>query len=114
MERPPVESVKLDKNILQLQLVMNSGLEAFEGHFDSIAVVPGVVQIAWVIDFFTEYFQKHNKRAVEIKGLEALKFHQVILSEYKVTLNIEIKDKNIIFNYSSSHGKHSSGKIILS
>ena len=51
MEYPEIRHQESSENTVTLSLFIGEELNAFKGHFDSAPIVPGVVQIKWVIEF---------------------------------------------------------------
>jgi 3-hydroxymyristoyl/3-hydroxydecanoyl-(acyl carrier protein) dehydratase len=91
----------------KFRLKLPADLLYFEGHFPSSPILPGVVQIDWAIGFARSLFPLQG----EFKGLEALKFQQVLQPGEEPELELEFKPaKNAFtFRYLSSRGRHSSG-----
>ena len=91
----------------RFKLKLPADLLYFEGHFPSSPILPGVVQIDWAIGFARTLFPIQG----EFKGLEALKFQQVLQPGDEPELELEFKPaKNAFsFRYLSSRGRHSSG-----
>jgi 3-hydroxymyristoyl/3-hydroxydecanoyl-(acyl carrier protein) dehydratase len=111
MKLPPVEVISSDSSHIELRLEMDPNLDVFEGHFDSIAILPGVVQVDWAITIFKQYFPEYSQLLV--KRIDTLKFHKAILAGYQVILKLNFDQEKLLFNYSSDNGKHSSGKILV-
>ena len=111
MDLPEVIDVKILPNCVQLELDMNSELEAFKGHFDAIPIIPGVVQIQWALAFGKLHIEEITDQ--EIACLEKLKFQYVIQPGMKIILQLELIDNKLIFSFISSERKHSYGKIVI-
>jgi 3-hydroxymyristoyl/3-hydroxydecanoyl-(acyl carrier protein) dehydratase len=94
-----------------LKLRLPADLLYFKGHFPQSPILPGVVQIDWAIRFAREIFPL----AGDFKGMEALKFQQVLLPGEEPELELEFKPaKNtVFFRYLSKRGRHSSGSVIF-
>ncbi len=96
---------------LNLHLRVLKELLFFDGHFDIIPILPGVVQIYWA-DYFA-------RQAFSLEGgflrLEAIKFQQIIHPGQDLTLelNYQSEKQRIDFIYRSNKGQHASGRIIL-
>ena len=111
MQLPDVISYFETPKGARVELDISAQLSAFKGHFDSISIVPGVVQIQWAIAFANLYLDKIT--AQDIKSLDKLKFQNVILADSKVTLNLELETTHLMFSFVSEQLKHSSGKIVI-
>lgn len=95
-----------------LELTMVPDLLYFDGHFTGAPVLPGVVQIDWAILFG----RRHFALAPCFRGMQALKFQQVIRPGQRVQLELEYHDAKdtLQFRYFSEAGAHASGRILFS
>lgn len=112
MKLPEIINTERLSDGFRLQLFISPELEAFDGHFEKTPIVPGVVQILWVIEFARKYF--HDLPMFNFNSIEKLKFQHVIQPEMNITLELQISDGNVFFTFSSTERKHSSGKIVIS
>ena len=94
-----------------LRLLLPPDLHYFKGHFPISPILPGVAQLDWAIRYAREYFPIQG----DFKGMEALKFQQVLLPGESPDLELEFKpEKNSAqFRYVSARGRHSSGNIFF-
>ena len=94
-----------------LKLRLPAGLLYFKGHFPSSPILPGVVQIDWAIRYGLELFPVQGS----FKGMETLKFQQVLQPGEEPELHLEYKPaKNTVtFRYLSARGRHSSGVLLF-
>jgi 3-hydroxymyristoyl/3-hydroxydecanoyl-(acyl carrier protein) dehydratase len=94
-----------------LRVFIPPDLLCFEGHFPEAPILPGVIQVAWVVAFAQRFFTlpKHFRR------LELLKFQRVIGPGMTVTLAIEYvaARQTVTFRYVSDAGRHSSGRVVF-
>lgn len=60
-------------------------LECLAGHFPGLPVVPGVVQIGWVMDVVREVLG----RPTVVRRIEALKFNDLLRPSYVFHLGVE-------------------------
>lgn len=111
MKIPNIVSQRLSTDELVLQLYIDQSLEAFAGHFDSAPIVPGVVQIEWVLTFAKQFFELDCYEV--ITRMDALKFQQVIQPGDEVDLKLQLSADKLLFSFTSADKKHSSGKLIL-
>lgn len=80
-----------------LQLRVPASLCYFEGHFPDCPVLPGVVQLAWAID----YGRRHFQLAPRFVGLTNMKFMRVIVPEKIVKLQLRQRTPGqLTFEYS--------------
>lgn len=113
-ERPRFPSVRVlerDAARTLLELTVPANLLYFDGHFSVAPVLPGVVQVDWAIHYGRQYL------GVEpgFKGINALKFQQMIRPEQPVQLELvhEAAKAQLHFRYFSDAGAHASGRILL-
>lgn len=116
---PNVLSADMSENTVMLSLEMREDLLYFDGHFESVAILPGVVQVHWAEHYGREYFSSTNNKDCnsgfdgEFSHLEAIKFQHVIRANAVVTLSLRYDDKKgkLHFSYVSDGGSHSSGRL---
>jgi acyl-CoA synthetase (AMP-forming)/AMP-acid ligase II len=108
---PRVRELERAPTRVLLELTAPMELRYFDGHFDVAPVLPGVVQVEWAIHYGRRYFAL----PAIFKGINALKFQQVILPEQPVHLELlhDTVKGNLNFRFSSDAGQHSSGRVVL-
>lgn len=94
---------------LSATIYLPDNLSYFDGHFDEVSILPGVVQVHWVIDLAYEHLGIKD----EFSEISQLKFMQVIKpnSSIDIKLQYEEEKNQLAFSFSSEKGKNSSGKI---
>ena len=95
---------------LVLELGISERLNVFAGHFDGAPLVPGVVQIGWVLHF-AECYLGHDGSTVT--GMHKLKFQDFILPGVRVRLEIERVGNELRFVYQAGGVICSSGSLEL-
>lgn len=94
----------------KLTLFVPHQLFYFNGHFPGNAILPGVVQISWVMHFAQQYFPALRK----FERLEVIKFQKIIRpgDTVHLELNWDSSKHRLLFNY-SNNAEHtlSSGRI---
>ena len=97
------------ENGVILTLSIPKDLAYFEGHFDKIPIVAGVVQIHWAVYYAQQYL---GLNAV-FKDMEAIKFKELLLAEqaFKLELNFSKTSQKLLFSYYSENTEYSSGRI---
>ncbi|MEP6503869.1 MAG: AMP-binding protein [Betaproteobacteria bacterium] len=95
----------------QASVVLAPDLLVFDGHFPGSPILPGVVQVDWAIGFARERF------AIPARFLrmEALKFSLPALPgmHLDVVLHWNAATTTLQFEYRSTAGRHSSGRIVF-
>ncbi|RLA16676.1 MAG: AMP-binding protein [Gammaproteobacteria bacterium] len=115
-ERPrlPVISQReqLADQHLRLTMRIPKDLLYFDGHFDEVPVLPGVVQIHWADHFARQELFLEG----DFLRLEAIKFKQIIRPNQEIILDLSfnIDRHRVDFNYYSKITQYSSGRIVLS
>ncbi len=96
---------------LNLHLHVPKELLFFDGHFDKIPILPGVVQIYWANHYARQAFSLED----DFLRLEVIKFKQIIHPGQDVTLALSYHapKHRIDFIYYSDEGQHASGRIVL-
>jgi acyl-coenzyme A synthetase/AMP-(fatty) acid ligase len=94
-----------------LELIAPRGLLYFDGHFSDQPILPGVVQVDWVIAYGRQYFDLPPS----FRGIHALKFQRVISPDFPIKLELvhEPAKCSLSFKISSSSGLHASGRILF-
>ena len=117
LENPPMckhpELICFNQNQDQATLVLHipTNLIYFQGHFSEQAILPGVTQLDWAIDFARRTFVLGVAKVCAVKQL---KFSQIIQPNQEVRLLLN-HDKNKLmtqFRYESDVGMHASGIIV--
>ena len=95
-----------------LQFIVPYDLICLEGHFPGKPILPGVVQIQWVMHFCNELFGVSGKRFLR---LEVLKFQKIILPGERIYLGIRWDNqKNVAtFRYTRKDHSLSSGRVVF-
>ena len=100
--------LQTDEQKLSATLFLPENLIHFDGHFEEMPILPGVVQIHWIIELASE----HLKIEGEFVGMDVVKFTKIISPGYTVKIEADYDPiKNTLnFTYTSEHGNHSAGK----
>ncbi len=106
---PQVLSVKQQETSVKIQCYIPTNSLYFDGHFDAQSVLPGVVQVHWVMELGKQYL----KVSGGFQSLEKIKFQKVIFPDFVVTLmlSFDAESKKLTFCYQSCSEVFSSGKI---
>jgi len=112
--RPTEATILSTKTIddeYHIDLNIPQNLVYFDGHFDQVPILPGVVQLQWA--------EKHARNLFGLSGdfkrLEVLKFKKIATPGMTLTLTLKYdqQSQKIDFKYTSSIGQHASGRIVL-
>ncbi|MCK8117114.1 acyl-CoA synthetase [Pseudoalteromonas sp. 2CM37A] len=109
--KPDCQLIEQSDEHVLLKLTIPENLYYFQGHFPQAAILPGVAQLDWVMHYLTEFMAVDCTKTVSI---DALKFQIIVQPNYEVDLRLKkIKANKFSFSYSSTHGQHASGKVVL-
>jgi 3-hydroxymyristoyl/3-hydroxydecanoyl-(acyl carrier protein) dehydratase len=84
-------------------------LAVFEGHFQSIPVVPAVVQIGWAF----EHLQAHLRPQARFAGIVSAKFRRLMRPGMPLTLALELSGERVHFEYLCQGSSVSAGRLLL-
>jgi 3-hydroxymyristoyl/3-hydroxydecanoyl-(acyl carrier protein) dehydratase len=103
-----IEVVRTDERV-ELKLIVRESMLYFRGHFPGFALLPGVVQLDWAIQYGRDYFALGDVASNEIR----IKFRKPIRPNHRVTLTLKHLParSSIQFDYSDDGGACSSGQI---
>ncbi|MFZ6730708.1 AMP-binding protein [Undibacterium sp. Ji42W] len=108
---PQIRLLEQTSEKVLFELIVPATLFYFDGHFSVAPVLPGVVQLDWVIKYAREYFALPPI----FKSVHALKFQHVIHPEVPVMLELihDVVKDSLQFRYFSEAGQHAGGRIIF-
>jgi acyl-coenzyme A synthetase/AMP-(fatty) acid ligase len=102
------------KSSLHLRLRVPEDLAYLEGHFPEHAIVPGIVQLRWVVEAATQWLGKR----ISIRRMEAVKFKTVLLPGRLFSLVVERDtsgaQESLRFSLTEKQIQYSSGRLVLS
>jgi len=116
----PHSSASLDPEVLAVRdfgnrqehdLRVPTQLGCWPGHFEAASIVPGVVQVQWVV----RVIERWTGKRAEIQTLEALKFKRPLLPGREVTLAVDHDPERTTFRFQigDATGPYSMGRLIL-
>lgn len=96
--------------VARYSLFLPDSLVYFEGHFDSLSLLPGVVQVRWAMELLPTLIE-----CDDFISVERLKFVRPILpnSIVDLVLTYSSDSNTCVFEFSNNSGKFSSGKVVL-
>jgi len=101
---------KISDREIKLTFNIPENLHWFNGHYPDQPIVPGVIEIDWAIHFAKVHFDLD----IKFRGIEALKFHELIEPNNDIFLHLTYKkEKKLHFSFTSQTSKLSSGRILL-
>ena len=108
---PRVRVIEGGTERVLLELIAPRELIYFSGHFRGYPILPGMVQVDWVVSQGRRCFDL----PVQFRGLRKLKFHRVIMPDVPLQLELVYRpDKSILFfNFTTLLGSHSSGELLF-
>ncbi len=108
---PHAQLLTRSADTVSLQIEVAAESPYFEGHFAGAPVLPGVVQLEWVVQFGREYFDLPPS----FLRMEAVKFQQVIKPGVSINMvmQFDVDRGRLSFALQSGVGPHASGRIIF-
>ena len=109
IRHPEIVEVERSEEQAKLKLVVPEALLYFRGHFPGFAILPGVVQLDWAIQYGKQHFALGAVFASTIR----IKFRKPIRPNHRLTLSLKyVRSRNsIYFDYADAEGACSSGQI---
>lgn len=106
---PETLAKQIQADCVVLALRIPKDLTYFSGHFDEIAVVPGVVQIQWAVHYARQYLGLTRA----FSHMESVKFKELLLPEQQLELELHYLQQTgkLTFCYRSATCEYSSGRI---
>jgi acyl-CoA synthetase (AMP-forming)/AMP-acid ligase II len=82
----------------------------FEGHFDKVGIVAGVVQLHWAELLARRYLNLQG----DFCGMKSLKFKDLIFASAQLTLDMaySVESGGLEFHFQSENGRHSEGTLL--
>ncbi|MGZ4960449.1 MAG: ApeI family dehydratase [Methylomonas sp.] len=92
-----------------LTLRIPETLAYFDGHFDEVAIVPGVVQIQWAVHYARQYLGLKQS----FSHMESVKFKELLMPGQHLELGLRYlkQARKLEFWYRSASCEYSSGRI---
>lgn len=97
---------KISDDLFVIEIDALENLGAFDGHFPNCPVLPGVMQLDWVMQFSKNLFPIKEASAQNFQ----IKFSQIIRPG-KIHLHLRYTGAKIDFEYYNGEQKSSSGSI---
>ncbi len=111
MKLPDYQLVSADGSEAIFEVTIVETMECFDGHFDGHPVLPGVAQVTFAV----KIAEQHFNFKVNFKGLEVVKFQQVITPPNKVLLKLkhDQEKQKLYFQYYKQEQSYSSGRVLI-
>jgi 3-hydroxymyristoyl/3-hydroxydecanoyl-(acyl carrier protein) dehydratase len=106
---PEVLGVQTTEDGAILTLLIPNDLAYFDGHFDQIAIVPGVTQIQWAVHYARQYLGL----TLVFSHMESVKFKELLLPGQRCELGLRYMKQvfKLEFRYRSENAEYSSGRL---
>jgi len=104
---PPFAVTTRAAHEMVLTLALRDCMQAFDGHFPQLAILPGVIQADWALRLAQRYFPIEGR----FSGFRQLRFQRILCPDDEVSLTLRFfpEKKEVRFAYASVHGEHSQG-----
>ncbi len=109
---PDVHGVRVDGTSAALQVTARPTLDCFPGHFPGLPILPGVVQVDWVIRLARVHL---GIPCAGFSALRKLKFSAPVLPGTALSLQIDWlpEKQRVDFAYRNGERTVSSGQIVF-
>jgi acyl-coenzyme A synthetase/AMP-(fatty) acid ligase/3-hydroxymyristoyl/3-hydroxydecanoyl-(acyl carrier protein) dehydratase len=109
--QPQVRLIEKSAERAVFELTAPRNLLYFDGHFSGRPILPGVVQVDWVIAYGRQCFDLPPF----FRGLYALKFSRLIPPETRIVLELvhQVAKMSLAFKITSRLGTHAKGQVIF-
>ena len=100
---------KTDKDV-SCDLTFLKDAAYFKGHFEECPILPGVIQLHFVVKFIKQFFHINLNKYDIMK----LKFSNLVLPDTLVHFELhKLSDTEFSFSYENGDVKYSAGKLII-
>ena len=108
---PPFAVATRSAGEMVLTLSLRDCMQAFDGHFPQLPILPGVTQIDWALRLAQLYFPIERR----FSGLRQLKFQRILRPDDEVSLTLRFfpEKQEVRFAYASAHSVHSQGHALF-
>jgi 3-hydroxymyristoyl/3-hydroxydecanoyl-(acyl carrier protein) dehydratase len=108
---PEVLDRREDESSLEQDWRVPAELDCWPGHFPEQSILPGVLQIDWLMRTIEDW----TGHSPQLARIEALKFKQLVLPGERLTLRLERDAGGAIFRFRLGNGDAivSSGRVVL-
>jgi 3-hydroxymyristoyl/3-hydroxydecanoyl-(acyl carrier protein) dehydratase len=109
IRNPEVAGVAFREDRVELNLVVPAALIYFSGHFPHFAILPGIVQLDWALQYGRQHFALGAVSPTTI----SIKFRKPIRPNHRATLSLKYSRLrgSFEFSYTDAEGVCSSGQI---
>jgi 3-hydroxymyristoyl/3-hydroxydecanoyl-(acyl carrier protein) dehydratase len=108
---PEVLDERANGNSLEQDWRVPAQLDCWPGHFPEQSILPGVLQIDWLM----QTIEGWTGRSPQLARIEALKFKRLVHPGERLTLRLERDAGGAIFRFRVGNGEAlvSSGRVVL-
>lgn len=111
---PIILRQKIEAREARFLLQVPDDLEYFRNHFPDHPILPGVVQIKWVMEL-AGLLPLPARAFDNFTGIKKLKFMRLMMPGHRLSLRLTVESsgKTLVFCYFSEEGEYSSGQLIF-
>ena len=105
------QHIRVQDQTIEVIMQISAELPYFKGHFEGMAILPGVVQILWA----EAISRKHFNLGGGYSGMQKIKFKSVVQpgTNLKLTLKNMDNGKKVHFSYRSDKSIHAEGYLLF-
>ncbi len=95
----------------EVKLRVPPDLRSLRGHFDRMPIVPGVIQIRWVLAQARSCLLLEGR----VAGMDSVKFRRIVQPGHELDLSLlwQPQARRLRFELGSAAGLHSTGRLLL-
>jgi 3-hydroxymyristoyl/3-hydroxydecanoyl-(acyl carrier protein) dehydratase len=109
-DRPELVETDRGEGYIEQSCRVPELLSCLPGHFPGSPVVPGVLQLDWVLDLVAEFLGQPPRVAT----IESLKFRMPLVPGARIRIHVHaVSERGIEFGIRSEGGEHARGRLLL-
>ncbi|MDR2015007.1 MAG: AMP-binding protein [Azoarcus sp.] len=108
---PPFTVTTRAAREIVLMLALSDCMQAFDGHFPQMAILPGVTQIDWALRLAQRHFPIDGR----FSGIRQIKFQRILYPDDNISLTLRFfpEEKEVGFVYASEYSVCSQGRAVF-
>lgn len=111
IDQVDIKILSIQENTIEAQINISDDLPYFKGHFEDLAILPGIIQVLWAERISRQHFNITGFSS----GMQKIKFKSVVFPGASLRLILKIVDdgSRIHFTYYSDEKIHAEGYLMF-